>query len=88
MKAKVIMSKLKVFVKELFNILTNCAVPVLAALCALAEIIQLPAAVILALKKAERWCFFAYGTRDEIEAIVNIIEGVVDEAIDDAQNKQ
>lgn len=83
MKAKIVLKKLRIFIKELFNLLTDCAVPLLSVLCALAEVFQFPASAILALKKAERWCFFACGTRDEIEAIVNIIDGVVDEAVDE-----
>lgn len=81
MNAKIVVKKLKLFVKEIFNIVTNVAVPMIAVLCAIAEVFQLPASVILALKKAERWCFFACGTRDEVEAIVEIVEGVVDEAV-------
>jgi hypothetical protein len=87
-KAKIIVKKLKVFVRELFNILTNCAVPILAALCALFEILQLPASAILALKKAERWCFFACGTRTEVEAIVGIVAGIVDEATEETEQTE
>lgn len=83
MKAKIVLRKLRVFVKELFNLLTDCAVPLLSVLCALASVLQFPAKAILALKKAERWCYFACGTRDEIETIVNIIDGVVDEAAEE-----
>jgi hypothetical protein len=88
MKVKVILKKLKVFGKEIFNILTDIAVPLLAILCAIAEVCQLPASVLLALKKAERWCFFACGTRDEVESIMGIIEGVVDEAIEESKEIQ
>lgn len=70
--------KIKCAVKETFNFLTNLICPVLAALCILAELFNLPTAWIKGLKKAEYWCWQVAGTKDIIEDFVEQVEDAVE----------
>lgn len=63
------MAKLKIFFKELANIVTNLACPLLALVIAIMELCQAPAAWIAAVKKAEYYCWEAFGTKNDIDNI-------------------
>ena len=75
--------KIKCAVKELFNLLTNLACPVLAALCLVAELLQLPTSWIKALKKAEYWCWKVAGTQDAIEHFVEQVDDAVEKTTEE-----
>lgn len=71
--------KIKIFGKELFNALTNLLCPILSIICAFAELIHLPDAVIQGLKKAEYWCFFVSGTKESIDKLANTIDKSIED---------
>ena len=75
--------KLKCVVKEIFNFLTNLICPVLSLVCALMEAFNLPTKAIQAVKKAEYWCWYAAGTKDDID---HFLENVEDALIKTEEN--
>lgn len=77
-KLKTAWKKIKCAAKEVLNIFTNLFCPVLALVCALAEVCQLPTSVIKALKKAEHWCWNACGTVDDIENFIEEVDKVIE----------
>ena len=70
--------KFKAFWKELGNMITNVACPFLSVAAALLEVFGAPASWIQGVKKAEYWCWNAYGTKEQIDQIVESIDKVVD----------
>lgn len=70
--------KIKAFWKELGNILTNVACPLLAIVAAILEVFGAPANWIQGVKKAEHWCWNASGTKDKIDEIVDAVDGVIE----------
>lgn len=78
-KTNTVWEKFKLFWRELGNILLNIACPVLSMIAAICELLQLPASVIDAIKKAEYWCFYAFGTKKVIDKIIeNAVEALED----------
>lgn len=69
--------KIKCAVKEVFNFLTNLVCPVMAALCLVAELLNLPTAWIKVLKTVEYWCWNVAGTKEIIENFVDQVEDAV-----------
>lgn len=67
-------TKIKIFFKELLNIATNVACPILSALCAIAELCQLPGTVIEGIKKVEYKAFEVCGTAKQIAEYVENTE--------------
>ena len=67
---KKVMNKIKLFIKELGNIVTNIAVPIMSMFCAISELFPMPK-VTEKLKKAEYYVFFASGTLESIDNIVS-----------------
>lgn len=67
-------SKIKLFWKEVGNLLTNVLCPLLGILIAISEVIGLPISWIQSLKKAEYWCWNACGTKEDIDKIVDVID--------------
>lgn len=86
--------KFKAFWKELGNLLTNVACPLLATVAAVLEVFGAPANWIQGVKKAEYWCWNASGTKEKIDEIVDGIDKVVDslpdkeEEADEKENKE
>lgn len=78
-KRQVIWTKFKLFWNELGNIIFNVFCPILSTLAALAELFQLPASVIDALKKAEYWCFYACGTKKTIDKLTNKVADALED---------
>lgn len=72
--------KIKCAVKEFFNLITNLACPIIAALCILFEIFNLPTSWIKGLKKAEYWCWQVAGTKEVIDNFIDDIEEAVSNA--------
>lgn len=72
-------NKFKIFWKEVGNVLTNLLCPLLSILCAFAELIHLPNAVINVLKKAEYWCFYACGTKEVIDELVSAADSKLED---------
>lgn len=69
-------AKFKIFWRELGNALTNILCPIMSILAAGCELLQLPTSVIDALKKAEYWCWYACGTKDKIDEIIDKVDEV------------
>lgn len=67
---KKIFARIRVFFKELGNILTNFIVPFVSLLIAILEILPIPTIWIKFLKTVEYWLFYASGTAKDIEKIV------------------
>lgn len=76
-KIKTGWKKFKCAFKEIFNLLTNLITPIISALCLLAELLQLPTALIQNLKKAEYWCWNACGTSKHINQFVEDVDRAV-----------
>lgn len=72
-------SKFKLFWKELGNTITNFLCPLISLLIAIMELCQLPNSWIQMMKKAEYWAWFASGTKEKIDALIEEIE---EEAMD------
>lgn len=70
--------KFKAFWRELGNLLTNVACPLLAIAAAVLEIVGAPTSWIQGVKKAEYWCWNACGTKEKIDNIVEQIDKVVE----------
>lgn len=70
--------KFKTFWKEIGNLLTNVACPILAMVSAILEIFNAPVSWIQGVKKAEYWCWYACGTKDEIDKIVDAVDEIVE----------
>ena len=62
--------KLKIFLRELANIITNVCVPIVAIACGICEAVNAPSNVIQILKKVEYWLFYAMGTAHKIDEII------------------
>lgn len=71
---KVFWSKFKIFWKELGNILTNILCPLVSLIIAIMEAFQLPINTISAMKKVEYWLFYACGTKETIDNIIENVE--------------
>lgn len=71
---KKVWSKIKCFIKEIGNILTNMLCPICAIIIAAMEVGQLPASAIQFMKKVEYWLFYACGTKDMIDEIVEVVD--------------
>lgn len=69
--------KFKIFWKELGNILTNLACPLLAIVTSLLELFGAPISWINGVKKAEYWCWNACGTKKEIDKIVEGVDKII-----------
>lgn len=82
---KKIWSKVKLFVREVGNFLTNLLCPVISAITAGMELCQLPMKWIEFMKKAEYWCWQACGTKDTIDKIIDKVDEVIEE---EQQNKE
>lgn len=70
-------AKFKIFWKELGNILTNLACPFLSILAAILEIFNMPTSWIQNVKKVEYWCWEAYGTKKELDKIIQRADDVL-----------
>lgn len=67
--------RVKLFFKEIGNILTNTLIPVVGLVILIAEILPIPVTYIKYLKLVEYWLFYASGTADQIsEEIKKMIE--------------
>ena len=73
------MKKLKLFVREIGNFLTNLLCPVISAITAGMELCQFPVKWISCMKKAEYWCWKACGTKEVIEKIIDKVDDVIEE---------
>lgn len=63
--------RIKLFLKELINIITNFLVPVVAVLIAILEIFPfIPLKIILFLKTVEYWLFYAAGTAEDVKEAI------------------
>ena len=82
---KNVWKKFVIFWKELGNMLTNILCPIMSILAATAEMLQLPTSVIQAIKKAEYWCWYACGTKDTLDQMVDKIDEVVDKQNDSSE---
>lgn len=69
--------KFKAFWKELGNLVTNVACPLLSIVAAILEIFNAPASWIQGVKKAEHWCWNLYGTKEDIDKIVDGIDNAI-----------
>ena len=63
------MKKLKIFFKELANIVTNLLTPAAALIVAIMELCQAPAAWIKAVKKIEYFLWELFGTKGDIDKL-------------------
>lgn len=77
-------SKFKLFWCELGNVLTNLLCPLISLVIAFMEIFQLPTNWIQIMKKVEHWAWFACGTKDKIDEMIDQIE---DEVANNEDNK-
>ena len=73
-KMKKVWEKIKCFIKEIGNVLTDILCPICSIVAAAMEVGQLPASWIKAVKKVEYWLFYACGTKDVIDQIVGTID--------------
>ena len=71
--------KFKIFWVEIGNILTNILCPVIAVVAAGMELCQLPASWIQAVKKVEYWCWYACGTKEKLDKIVDKVDEILEE---------
>lgn len=76
---KTFWKKIKLFFREVGNILTNLLCPVIAVVIAGMELCQFPIAWIKLLKKIEYWCWKACGTQETIEKIIETIDKKITE---------
>ena len=67
---KKIFKRIDLFLKELLNIITNILVPIVSVLIAIMEILPVPTKFIKLLKAAEYWLFYAQGTAEKIDKII------------------
>lgn len=67
---KKIFERIKLFLGELLNLMTNILVPVLSVIIAIVELFPVPTKVVDILKKAEYWLFYSAGTAKKIEKIM------------------
>lgn len=72
------MKKIKLFLKEVGNALTNILCPLVSVVVALMELLQLPTSWIQAVKKFEHWAWYASGTKDEIDKMLDEIEKIIE----------
>lgn len=77
-KKQLVWNKLKLFVKELFNFVTNLIVPLISILTAIAEVLQLPIGFIKGLKTTEYWLFNFAATKPVIDNIIVVIDKEVE----------
>lgn len=78
-------SKIKLFWKEVGNLLTNVLCPLLGILTAIFEVVGAPINWIQSLKKAEYWCWNACGTKEDIDSIIDAADEIV-ERLDNNDN--
>lgn len=75
---KKVWTKIKLFMREMLNLLTNLFCPVVSAICALMELFQLPTSAINAVKNVEHWFWNIAGTKDKIEEIIDKVDDAVE----------
>lgn len=68
---KKIFERIKLFLGELLNLITNILVPIMSVIIAIVELFPVPTKVIDILKKAEYWLFYSAGTGKKIEKIMD-----------------
>ena len=71
--------KFKIFWVEIGNILTNILCPVVAVVAAGMELCQLPTSWIQVVKKIEYWCWYACGTKEKLDKIVDKVDEILEE---------
>lgn len=67
---KKIFERIKLFLGELLNLITNILVPIMSVIIAIVELFPVPTKVIDILKKVEYWLFYGAGTAKKIEKIM------------------
>lgn len=72
-------AKFKLFWRELGNILTNVLCPIVSLVIAIMEILHLPISAISFMKKVEYWLFFASGTKEKIDEIIEDVDKKTEE---------
>lgn len=77
--------KIKCAVREFFNILTNLCCPVLAAVCLVMEVLQLPTKAIEAVKKLEHLCWNVSGTQDTIKNFVDQVDVAIEKTEENSE---
>lgn len=77
--------KIKCATREFFNILTNLICPVLAAVCLVMELFQLPTKAIEFVKKLEHWCWNASGTQDVIKNFVDQVDVAIEKTEENSE---
>ena len=65
-----ILKRVKLFLKEVMNVLTDVLVPLVALIIAILELLPVPFIWIRVLKQAEHILFKAFGTLEDIEEII------------------
>ena len=63
--------RLKVIVKEVFNVITNFLVPIISLVIAILEILPIPMKFVKIVKTVEYWLFYAAGTAEDIEKAID-----------------
>lgn len=69
-KFKAGLKRVHLFLKEILNVLGNILVPFVSLVVLIMEILPVPTTWIEAVKKAEYWLFYAAGTGEKIEEII------------------
>ena len=67
---KKIFKRIGLFLKELLNIIGNILVPIVSVLIAIMAILPVPTKFIKLLKVFEYWLFYAQGTAEKIDKII------------------
>ena len=73
------LKRVKLFIREIGNLLANVLVPLVSLLILIVDLFPVPTAIIAWMKKIEYWLFFASGTADKIDKILeeNIKEDII-----------
>lgn len=69
-KFKAVMKRVHLFLKEILNVLGNVLVPLVSLVVLIMEILPVPTTWVEAVKKVEYWFFYASGTGERIEKII------------------
>lgn len=69
--------KIKIVLREIGNIATNVACPLISILIVICQTLDVPIGVISALKKAEYWCFYASATLEKIKEATEKIDEII-----------
>lgn len=67
---KKVFKRVRLFLKEILNFITNILVPIVSVVISILEVLPVPSTWIKLMKVLEYWLFYAFGTAKDIDKAI------------------